>query len=136
MAHYSDWEKPIEFTAINVSDLFFEIYKDFNVVSQVEKMKTLDKRELYLLLLVCLDNFNDEDPIFAHNISSFSDEVMELYQIMDDKKTENPILIDMIKETGDKYIDTDYIRYNGNRLPDPLTTEEVRERKLNMIIKK
>ena len=35
---------------IHVSNEFVDIYTNFNVVTQVEKMKQLTKRELYLLL--------------------------------------------------------------------------------------
>ena len=37
---------------IVVSDQFFEIYKNFNVTTQVEEMMCLDKHELYLLLVL------------------------------------------------------------------------------------
>ncbi len=48
---------------IQVSNEFVDIYTNFNVVTQVEKMKQLTKRELYLLLTVCLDKFSDEDTL-------------------------------------------------------------------------
>lgn len=35
-----------------ISDLFIDIYKNFNVVNQVDRMKELSKKELYLLLLM------------------------------------------------------------------------------------
>ena len=44
-----------EVQKIKVSNEFVDIYTNFNVVTQVENMKRLSKREQYLLLLVsCL----------------------------------------------------------------------------------
>lgn len=117
-----------------VSDLFVETYKNFNVVSQVEKMKELSKKELYLLLILCLDKFSDEDPVAKYNFLPFKDECMEIFDIQDDKESTNPDLIDLVKESGDKYIETDYVYdSNGAKMPDPLSKEEVRDAKINII---
>ena len=118
---------------INVSKLFFEIYKNFNVVSQVEKMKQLNKRELYLLLTVCLDKFSDEDPVVKFNLIPFRDEIMAIYDVQDDKDATDEVLIKLVEETGDKYIETDNLVYLDEKLPDPLTKEEVRDAKINII---
>ena len=56
---------------IAVSDLFNEIYINFNVSSQVENMKRLEKRELYLLLTLALDKHSDEDPVVVNNFQPF-----------------------------------------------------------------
>ena len=43
-------------------------------------------------------------------------------------------LQELIKESGDKYIETDgIVDVNGNKLPEPLTKEEVRDAKINII---
>ena len=119
-----------------VSDEFFEIFKNFNVVTQVEEMKNLSKRELYLLLTVCLDKFSDEDPVVNFNFQPFKEEVMEIFDVQDDKDSTNQTLLDLISESGDKYIETDYIVGNkGEKLPEPLTKEEVRDAKINIINK-
>jgi len=53
---------------------------------------------------------------------------------MSDKETLNPILQILIEESGDKYIETDNIvDVYGKKLPDPLTKEEVRDAKINII---
>jgi hypothetical protein len=78
---------------IHVSNEFVDIYTNFNVVTQVEKMKQLTKRELYLLLTVCLDKFSDEDPVVKHNLLPFKEE----------------------------------------KLPEPLTKDQVRDAKINII---
>jgi hypothetical protein len=117
-----------------VSEQFVEIFKKFNVVTQVEEMKKLSKREFYLLLTVCLDKFSDEDPVVNFNFQPFKNEVMEIFDVQDDKDPINPVLIDLIGESGDKYIETDYIiDSNGNNLPEPLTKEQVRDAKINII---
>ena len=119
---------------INVSKDFVDIYTNFNVVTQVEKMKQLTKRELYLLLTVCLDKFSDEDPVVKYNLLPFKEEIMSIFDIQDDKDATDPILIDLITESGDKYIETDYIVYNDDqKLPDPLTKDQVRDAKINII---
>ena len=119
-----------------VSEKFVDIFKNFNVVTQVEEMKNLSKRELYLLLTVCLDKFSDEDPVVNFNFQPFKEEVMEIFDVQDDKDSTNQTLLDLISESGDKYIETDYIVDNkGEKLPDPLTKEEVRDAKINIINK-
>ncbi len=120
---------------VNVSKLFFEVYKNFNVTSQVDRMKQLNDRELYLLLTLCLDKFSDEDPVVKYNLIPFKDCIMEIFDIQDDKEPTNSILIGLIEDTGDKYIETDNLYYRGSKLPEPLTKEEVRDAKINIIKK-
>ena len=119
---------------IHVSNEFVDIYTNFNVVTQVEKMKQLTKRELYLLLTVCLDKFSDEDPVVKHNLLPFKEEIMSIFDVQDDKEATDSVLIDLITESGDKYIETDYIVYNDDqKLPEPLTKDQVRDAKINII---
>lgn len=119
---------------VTVSDLFVKIYENFNVVDQVENMNNLSEEELYLLLVYVLDRHGDEDPVVVHNLQPFKDKVMEIYDIQDDKDTSNTILLELIEKTGDKYIETDYIlNTSGEKLREPLTKEEVREAKIDII---
>lgn len=119
---------------IHVSNEFVDIFSNFNVVTQVEKMKQLTKKELYLLLTVCLDKFSDEDPVVKHNLLPFKEEIMNIFDVQDDKEATEQVLIDLITESGDKYIETDNIVYNDDqKLPDPLNKEEVRDAKINII---
>jgi len=129
-----DYENTQSSTAnIQVSKEFVDIFSNFNVVSQVEKMKQLTKRELYLLLTVCLDKFSDEDPVVKHNLIPFRYECLAIFDVQDDKEATDQVLIDLIEETGDKYIETDNIVYNDEKLPEPLTKEQVRDAKINII---
>lgn len=119
---------------INVSNEFVDIFKNFNVINKVEEMKALSKKELYLLLTLCLDKHDDGQPTVVYNFQPFREQVMELFEIQDDKETLNPVLQELIKESGDKYIETDgIVDVNGNKLPEPLTKEEVRDAKINII---
>jgi hypothetical protein len=123
-----------EVQKIKVSNEFVDIYTNFNVVTQVENMKRLSKREQYLLLLVCLDKHSDEDPVVVHNFIDFKDQCMQIFDIQDDKETEDEVLKELIKETGDKYIETDnLICQNGDSLPSPFSKEEVRDAKIDII---
>ena len=72
---------------IVVSDTFVDIYKNFNVVNQVERMKALSKKELYLLLILCLDKHVDEDPVVKFNMAEFSEFAMKIFDVQDDKET-------------------------------------------------
>ena len=119
---------------IKVSPLFIEIYQNFNVIDQTEKMKSLTKKELYLLLTVCLDKFSDTDKTVKQNFLPFKKEVMDIFDVQDDKDTTIVELSELIEETGDKYIETDHIQdEEGNLLPDPLTKEEVRDKRIDII---
>lgn len=121
---------------MTVSPLFVDIYNKFNVLTQVEKMKELSKKELYLLLTLCWDKFDETDPVVRENFANFKDESLELFDLFDDKEIANSILIELGEETGDKYIDIDLIvDPYGMSLPDPLTKEEIRDLKINLISK-
>ena len=55
-------------------------------------------------------------------------------EIQDDKEVTNDILLSLIKETGDKYIDTDKIEdVNGSKLPEILTKDEIRDLRIDLI---
>lgn len=119
---------------VNVSDEFLKVYRNFNVINIEEDAKKLSKSELYLLLTLCLDKFEDDDPVVKQNFQPFKSEIMEIFEIQDDKVTENPILLDIIKITEDKYIDTDVLKTStGEDIPEPLTKGEVRDEKIKII---
>ena len=120
---------------LNVSDEFLDIYLNMNVNSQIEKMKELSKKELYLLLITVLDKFQDDDPMVIKNVAPFMNEMMEIYNVQDDIKTNNEYLLSLIDETNDKYIDTDVIYHNNQKLPEPRDKSGVRDAKIDIIIK-
>ena len=119
---------------IVVSDLFVDIYTNFNVCSQVERMKTLTKKELYLLIILALDKQDDNDPVVLHNFLAFEDIGDDIFEIQEDRGFVNDDLKQLIEETGDKYITTkNVIDSKGNQLPEPLSKVEVRDAKINII---
>lgn len=120
---------------LNVSDEFLDIYLNMNVNSQIEKMKELSKKELYLLLITVLDKFQDDDPMVIKNVAPFMNEMMEIYNVQDDIKTNDEYLLSLIDETNDKYIDTDFIYHNNQKLPEPRDKSGVRDAKIDIIIK-
>ena len=119
---------------IVVSDLFVDIYTNFNVCSQVENMNTLPRKELYLLILLALDKHDDNDPVVLHNFLPFESIGDDIFEIQEDKGFVNDDLKQLIEETGDKYITTkNVIDSKGNELPEPLSKVEVRDAKINII---
>jgi hypothetical protein len=119
---------------LTVSNEFVSIYKNFNVLDQIDNMKKLTKNELYLLLTFCLDKHSDEDPVVIHNLLPFKEECIMIFDIQDDKEVDNEYIKNLVEITDDKYIDTDVIVDTyGNKLPEPLTKEEVRDAKINII---
>lgn len=119
---------------LTVSDEFVSIYKNFNVLDQIDNMKKLSSKELYLLLTFCLDKHSEEDPVVIHNLLPFREECLVIFDIQDDKEVDNDIIKELVNITSDKYIDTDVIiDGDGNELPEPLTKDEVRDAKINII---
>ena len=119
---------------IVVSDIFLDIYTNFNVCSQVEKMKNLTKKELYLLIILALDKHDDNDPVVLHNFLPFESIGDDIFEIQEDKGVVNDDLKQLIDETGDKYISTkNVIDSKGKALPEPLSKVEVRDAKINII---
>jgi hypothetical protein len=119
-----------------VSNEFIDIYVNFNILSQVDNMNKLSKKELYLLLVLCLDNHSDDDPVCISNYRPFVNEIQEIYTIQDDKDTSISELISLQQDTADKYISIDnLVDLNGDKLPSTKTKQEARDAKIGNIIK-
>ena len=116
------------------SEEFKEIYHQFNVSNQTEKMKQLTEKELYMLLLCCIDHHDEEQEIVFQNFLPFEEEINEILKFSDTEKTENSILKSLIVETGDDSISTSGIK----NLPEVLSKEEAlalsREQKIGKIL--
>jgi hypothetical protein len=146
-------EKEDEIKKLVVSDLFIEIYENFNVYNQIDKMNLLTDRELYLLIALCLDKHAPDPKIseisnvvqynFGYseikentsvNVVNIREKVSEIYNLQDDKEVTNPIIKKLIKESDHKYIETkNIIDKNGNKIRDPFTIDEIRDIKINLI---
>lgn len=119
---------------IKASDEFIDIYRNFNVYNQIDKLKSMSKKDLYLMLTLCLDRHSDEDPVVVNNFLQFKEECMKIFDIQDDKGTEDLSLKELIEETGDEYIDTDIlVDSTGGKLPDPYTQQEARDIKIQKL---
>lgn len=119
-----------------VSDEFLEIYKNFNVCAQIEQINKLSDRERFLLLILCLDKHDDDNPIVLYNFKPFKEEIKEIYVVQDNKETTNQVLLDLIKETDHRHIESDYIRdKDGSEIPDPFDKHEVRDKKIDLLKK-
>jgi hypothetical protein len=119
---------------VMVSPLLVDIYRNFNVLPQPERMESLTRRELYLLLILCWDKFDTEDPIVKENLFSYRDASIMIHDMFDDKPVTDPVLRQIIDETGEQYVDIDVlVDVTGAPLPEPLTKEEVRDLKINLI---
>jgi len=119
---------------IKVSKDFVDIYLNFNVKDVTNEMRKLSQKELFLLLTFCLDKHDDEIPTVIANFKPFKDEIMEIFDILDDKSTTNKYLQQLIEETDDDYIETDnVVDEMGNKLPKPYTKAEIRNKKINLI---
>jgi hypothetical protein len=117
-----------------VSNEFLEIYRNFNVYDQTEQINKLSDRERFLLLILCVDKHDDENPIVLYNFKPFKEEIKEIYEVQDNKETTNQVLLDLIKETDHKHVESDYIRdKDGNKVPDPFDKNEVRDKKIDII---
>lgn len=136
---YDDMKKDMEMSknTLVVSDEFVDIYKHFSIFDQVEKIKKLDDIEIYLLLILCLDKHDDNNPIVVKNLIPFRDYAIEIYATQDatQPETTNVHLLKLMKLTGDNAIATDVLfQTNGEKLFEPLELDEVRDIKIDKII--
>lgn len=145
-------KKEDEVKKLVVSDLFIEIYENFNVYNQINKMNLLSDRELYLLLTLCLDKHAPDHPVddisrivqynfgyseikedTSKNVINIREKMDEIYNLQDDIVT-NPIIKKLIKESGYKYIETKNIySLTGKKLREPFSRDEIRDIKIDLI---
>ena len=110
---------------ITVSDNFVEIYKMFNVIKQTENLNKLSRKELMLMLVLAIDSFSDENPAVIENFKEFKPELELIFDLQQDKECTDSDLLQLAKDTDEKYIDTSKIRDNSDQdLPVALTDAE------------
>ena len=120
---------------ITVSELFLEIYRNFNVSNQIDKMNLLTKEELYLLLDACIDRHDEDDSTVQLNFSPFVEEIKEILKIQSGEDADDKILKNLQDRISQTLI-CELKTQSGEDLPDPNTKEEVRDLKLNKIFDK
>ena len=112
-------------TKLPVSKEFIECYQMFNVIKQVDKIKSLSRKERILLLTLAVDTFTEENMVVIENIRDFKEELELVYDLQQDKDCTDPDLLELGKETNEKYIDTDIlVDMDGGKLPNSYTEEE------------
>ena len=121
--------------SITVSELFLEIYRNFNVSNQIDKMKLITKEELYLLLDACIDRHDEDDSTVQLNFSPFVEEIKEILKIQSGEDADDKILKNLQDRISQTLI-CELKTKSGEYLPDPYTKEEVRDLKLNKIFDK
>jgi hypothetical protein len=110
---------------ITVSDNFVETYKMFNVIKQTEKLNQLSRKELMLILVLSIDSFSEENPAVLENLKDFKNELEIIFDLQQDKECTDEDLLQLGKDTDEKYIDTSKIRdIKGEELPTALTDSE------------
>jgi len=120
-----------------VSDRLVSIYRNFNVIDQVEEINKLSRRELFVLIFLCLDKHTDDDPVVINNYMSFKEEALEIYSLLNDKGVNDEDLKSLVEEIGNSYVDVNDILLdsNGEKLPKVFTKVEVRDIKITLINK-
>ena len=117
---------------IKVSQLFVDIYRNFNVSDQRERMKELSKSELYFLLETCIDAHDEDDLTVCQNFSPFVDEIKNILNIHNGSLSTEDIDLKIFKEGIYNKIVTE----TSQTLPKVYTKDEVRDLKLNKIFDK
>lgn len=117
-----------------VSEKFANIFKYFNVYDKIDMIKSLDNLELLLLLNLCVEKHDLDDPIVISNFKPFDEELHKLYVIRKDifsQVGENELI--------NKLIDYEYYYKLDNNvcdMPKIFSKNEVREIRLNNIFDK
>jgi hypothetical protein len=118
---------------IIVSDIFIDIFLNFNVISQVEKMKKLSRRELLILLSLAADVFSDDNHVVLQNFEYFKEYAILIRDSIDNEDIEDEDLKTSININISKIIDN-----KNQKIPNPLSEEEAlikrREIEINNII--
>lgn len=123
-----------------VSQLFVDIYMNFNVYSQKDNILKLDDREKYLLIIYCLDRHDDDDLIVSNQGKHFLKEYEEIYHILDSNGNDFDNVTEILKDIFDEFDNFDNFDYNNLVGPNdleirnPYNKAEVRDIKIKLII--
>lgn len=110
---------------ITVSNTFLDIYKMFSVTDQISEMNKLSRKELLLLIILAIDSFSEDNIAVINNLKPFKDEVILVYNFLEDKIVDDVDIDILKKETSDEYISTsNIVDQSGQPLPNPLTENE------------
>lgn len=101
-----------------VSDLFVDIFLNFNVVSQTEKIKKLNREERLILLVLSADVFSENNNTVIQNFEPFKEELILINDSLEKEDIEDQELKTAIS------VDIFKLQNNGERIPEPLSEEE------------
>jgi len=122
-------------TTFTVSELFIDIYKNFNVIDQTERLPLLTEKESYILLNLIIERHSEEDPQVVKNLSTSVEKINNLKSLFEIGETQDEVLNSLSTKYG-RYLNIPLQDSNSQELPEPYTREEVRELKLNNIFDK
>jgi len=122
-------------TTFTVSELFIDIYKNFNVIDQTERLSLLTEKESYILLNLIIERHSEEDPQVVKNLSTSVEKINNLKSLFEIGETRDEVLNSLSTKYG-RYLNISLQDSNSQELPEPYTREEVRELKLNNIFDK
>jgi len=122
-------------TTFTVSELFIDIYKNFNVIDQTERLPLLTEKESYILLNLIIERHSEEDPQVVKNLSTSVEKINNLKSLFEIGETQDEVLNSLSTKYG-RYLNISLQDSNSQELPEPYTREEVRELKLNNIFDK
>ena len=122
-------------TTFTVSELFIDIYKNFNVIDQTERLSLLTEKESYILLNLIIERHSEEDPQVVKNLSTSVEKINNLKSLFEIGETQDEVLNSLSTKYG-RYLNISLQDSNSQELPEPYTREEVRELKLNNIFDK
>jgi hypothetical protein len=109
-----------------VSNKFIEIYKNFNVVSQIKQMEELSREELLLLLIITFRTYEFTD-LVTKTYKYFEDELLYIDSCLFDYKLKDPDKLKMREVISDRYLDSEKIfDEQDNPLPPPTTEEDAK----------
>ena len=97
-----------------------DIYKNFNVSNQVEKILRLSKEDMLIILAVCINNHSPNDITVISNTSNFKSDIEELLIFVQNKSRTTESVNLAIEGKFD--------------VPAPYTIQEVRDIKLSNLI--
>jgi len=109
---------------VKVSDEFIDIYRNFHIYNQVDRMNKLSRVELFLLLVLAIDKYDENNNIVMDNFRPFKPEIIEILAAHEGKDYTDPDLIAAGEMTGEKYVDIYQLRKENNEALPPIYTEE------------
>lgn len=117
-----------------VSDLFIDIYLNFNVTKQTERIKQLTRRELILLLILSVDKFEIDNEVTVSNFSYFEKEINILYEMESGVEIKDEDILSLKEEFGSFIDSTDILDKDGRYLISPLSEIEALRKRRELFI--